>query len=296
MKEIQRAENHSENLGFYYSPEYSEPMLEYVEILAEKYKPVSQEDWECGFYKSRAIGDFAIRYLDNVVDKRALKKYLDNKDLLSTIEAFEYDFEKFWYLCLFILDFSTGMCLNGQKINNSPKEDIEKLARGILQNMESIDFAKLQVATVKSPMKLSLEIKGKHKTIIENADSLFYLAEILVNGLSQAKEDNRLNHSFTLLKFDEKKGKMESDSLSNSIHIWYFATMFISFFELKPPLKVRAKKDSHESFNKLLLISKLIYLIGLSNNDKFDEHEDTLKGYLKQYKNLNINFINGYYM
>jgi hypothetical protein len=298
IKELQRAESHSENLGLYYSPEYNEPLLEYVEILAEKYKPISQEDWECGFYKSRAIGDFAIRYLDNEVDKRALKKYLDDKDLLNTIEAFGYDIEKFWYLCLFILDFSTGMCISGMKLNKSPREYISNLAYEILQNIESVDFDRIEVAKVKESMELVLAIDGKHKTIIADLDSLFYIAMLLNHGLAKFGDLTKLNQSHTEGKYSVKDGKieLEYDPLSEPKHIWFFAKMFLLFFEILPPRRKRKTQQTDIRFNKMLLVSRLIYLVGLTRNEEYETSDERLKGLFKRYRNLNLNMANSYYM
>lgn len=297
MKELQKITDDLEGTFGYYSPDYYDPLLEYVEPLADKYRPVNEEDVNCGYYVSRATGDFVTRYLSDQVDKRKLDKYLQAKEILDTIQALGYDKEKFWYLILFILDYSTGACLNCFKQNSSPKENIDNLSKRMFQNIESIDLNKSKYAELKSPMRLILEIDGKRKTVIEDANTLLYIVAMLTNGLVEYKENFNLNYSFTTMKhiIKDSKVEFEYDTLSNSILIWYFAKMFLYFFELKPPIKGISKKGSLISLNKNLLISRLIYIIGLSKNESFYNSDETLKGYLKQYKNFEINTINGYY-
>jgi hypothetical protein len=298
MKELQKITDDLEGTFSYYSPDYYDPLLEYVEPLANKYRPVNEEDVNCGFYVSRATGDFVTRYLSDQVDKRKLDKYLQAKEILDTIQALGYDIEKFWYLTLFILDYSTGACLNCFKQNSTPKENIDNLSKRMLQNIESIDLNKSRYADLKSPMRLVLEIDGKHKTVIEDTNSLLYIAAMLTSGLEEFGENSNLNYSFTTMNHIIKDGKFEFeyDTLSNSILIWHFAKMFIDFFELKPPVKGTSKKGSLISLNKKLLISRLIYIIGISKNESFYNSDETLKGYLKQYRDLKINTINGYYL
>jgi hypothetical protein len=273
-------------------------LLDYVDLVVSKYRPFTQADWESGCDVPRAIGDFVTRYFDNEVDKRAIKKYLEATEVQDTIKAFGYDKEKFWYLTLFILDYSTGACLNCFKQNSSPKENIDNLSKRMFQNFESIDFNKSKYAELKSPMRLILEIDGKRKTVIEDTNSLLFIFAMLTNGLGEFGENFNLNYSSTWLKHIMKDGKVEFEyhTLSNSVLIWHFAKTFLDFFELKPPIKGTSKKGSLISLNKNLLISRLIYIIGLSRNESFYNSDETLKGYLKQYKNFKINTINGYYL
>lgn len=296
IKELQRAENHSENLSFYYSPEYYDPLLEYVDLVVSKYRPLTQEDWESGCDVPRAIGDFATRYFDNEVDKRSFKKYLEAREVQDTIKAFGYDIEKFWYLTLFILDYSTGACLNCFKQNSSPKENIDNLSKRMFQNFESIDFNKSKYAELKSPMRLILEIDGKRKTVIEDTNSLLFIVALLTNGLGEFGENLNLNYSFTELSHIMKDGKVNFERLSNSVLIWHFAKMLLDFFELKPPISSRRKKGSTISLSKNTFISRLIYTMGLSKSKAYMDSDDALKDCLKQYKNLKINTINGYYL
>ena len=274
-----------------YGYEYDEPLLEYVAILAEKYKPPNQDDLENIFFVSRAIGTFASRYLENDIDKKALQKYLAAKEMLETIDAMGYEVDKFWYLLLFIYDFSNGFCLKGIKINDSPKEQITNLVDGIIYNISSLDHYTRDPIFIK-PAKLVLNIPGKNITI-DNPNALTWLAVMLKEELKKIEDGSKIATGIIDLDFNKH------DLLSKSYRIWYFAKMFLSFFVLQPPKKtigLKNKEGLKISINKNLLITRLLFCIGsLSEKDNQDS-DDTLKGFLKQYKNADIFRINGSYM
>ena len=59
------------------------------------------------------------------------------------------------------------------------------------------------------------------------------------------------------------------------------------FSALHLPSKVKTKADSSErevSYNKLLLISRLLYLMKLASNENFKYSDESLKGIIKSYK------------
>lgn len=297
MEELQRIDDKSNNIQSYYSPAYYEPLLEYVEIIADIYKPLSSEDYECGLVTSKALGNFVYRYFENRIDKSFEKKYLANKDIQETITALGYDVDKFWYLLLFVCDFSCGMCVNGIVPNKSPKEHLKKLSNAIFENLETYDGKTYEIS-FKSSAKIVLEIKGKHKITIEDPNAIYHLAEMLLVELDKFKIGSFLSQSKTEVK--TKNGKIEGVKSSDSFHICYVANMLLKFFDLKPSKRVRQKKGTLISFNKYLFVSKLIVITGLSDNMKLlkndmESSEDKLKEYLREYKKYKFDMINSLY-
>ena len=278
--------------AYYYSPEYCVPLLDYVEILSDEYKPLSPMDMECGFGITRGIGTFLYRYFGEKVDTSFKSKFLANNEVLETITAFGYDVDKFWYMLLFAYDYSNGMCFDGIVKGKSPKKSLTELAMAIYENLKSFDDI-TKTTRFKSPTKIVLDIKGKRKISIEDPVALFYLGSLLLDELDEHDENSVLSQSRKGITLRNRE--IEGKSTSDAVHIWYLAKMLLKFFELKPPIKGNQKKGSLISFNKKLLISRLIYIVGLSKNESFCDSDDTLKGFLKQYKDLEINTINGYY-
>jgi len=296
MEELRKIDDKKDNIHSYYSPDYYEPLLEYVEIIADIYKPLTPEDYECGLITSKAQGNFVYRYFENKIDKSFEEKFLD-KDIQETITALGYDVDKFWYLLLFVYDFSCGMCVNGIVPNKSPKEHLKKLSNAIFENLETYD-GKTNEISFKSSAKIILEIKGKHKISIEDPNAIYHLAEMLLLELDKFKTGSFLSQSKTEVK--TKNGKIEGVTSSDSFYICYVANMLLKFFDLNPPKKTKQKKGTSISSNKYLFVSRLIKITGLSDNmnlvkSDMESSEDSLKGYLNQFKRYKFDMINSLY-
>ncbi len=218
--------------------------------------------------------------------------YLKDEELQETIDAFGLDKEKFWYLILFILDYST--CFSYNKVPDvlSPKNQLEKLSNEIDNNIDSLNETHLKV-TFDKPIKLVLDIKGKRKFVIDDPTTLYVISKLCMNLVNNTSEDSFLNLG-TIPIFNED-GTPNIETVSNSVHIAYFAKMFITFFDNNPQFKGIKKKGKNGLLNKQLLISKLVYITKLSRSKSFLISDETLKGFLKQYKDLKISNPNMIY-
>jgi hypothetical protein len=273
-----------------------EELLSYVFQVANEYCPDVDvdDDGDAYFYPpDYAIFTFKRRYNNNELDcDFNYEGYIKNKNIQDTLSGLRLDSEKFWYLLLFIFDYTRGNCLEGFVRKDTPKEQLTKLIDSIFKNIKNVN--PILKATSYKPIKLTLSIEGERDLVIDNSTVLFHLARFC------SKELNRLDgteYKNTIICDSLNYGEIgdEPQSESNSVHIWYFAKMFIKFFELNPQIKARAKKGSDISYNKLLLISRLVYFARLSRNKNFKVSDDTLKGYLKQYKDYKVNKVNDIY-
>jgi len=275
MRELQEVTDYNE----LFSPGYDEPLLQYVGVLGEKYSPLNDDDKEYGFWVSKATGNFARSYLQNKIDKSKLKEYLKNEDIQNTIKSLGYDAEKFWYLLLFVNDFTIGVCKEGIKFNESPKEQIYKLLKSIDDNSKLINN---EISFTK-PIKIVIE-GLKPKIIMDNPLAIQWLASICCREYKNIEDGSELTWCMG-------GNKIEHNPLADSKQIWYFAKMFLSFFDLRKPQKIKLK-NGDSSTNKKLLVSRLIYLMGLTANENFLDSDDSLKGFLAQYKNFKVERFN----
>lgn len=218
--------------------------------------------------------------------------YLKDEELQETIDAFGLDKEKFWYLILFILDYST--CFSYNKVPDvlSPKNQLEKLSNEIDNNIDSLNETHLKV-TFDKPIKLVLDIKGKRKFVIDDPTTLYVISKLCMNLVNNTSEDSFFN--FGTIPIFNEDGTPNIETVSNSVHIAYFAKMFITFFDNNPQFKGIKKKGKNGLLNKQLLISKLVYITKLSRSKSFLISDETLKGFLKQYKDLKISNPNMIY-
>lgn len=220
---------------------------------------------------------FAFRL--TMIDQSLKQKYLDSKEVQDTLRAFHLDAEKFWYLCLFIKDIVEGYADGYDAI--SPREEISQLV-ALLQKVESDKNDKS--LRNKSNALLSLKL-GKMSVKIDNQLSLGIIKGALYAIL---KTDNRL--------LDADLLNMKRIHKADIYKIAWFNKYLSSFLKDKVADKaVYAFKGSDISTDKSLLISRMIFVLGLSNEENFyieytDEKvkKDYLKGYIKKYKKVEV--------
>jgi hypothetical protein len=297
MQELKKPDNLDVDYDGSYHKYYlacGEPLLEYVAIIANLYYPyrlldlADLADSAHNDIFSNAIVTFAYRYFNNRINKSFEKKFIENKELQETITALGYDVDKFWYLLLFVYDSSCDTCDNGILFNESPREQMIKFTDAILNNVEHCDQDnnRINEVTFKSPTKIELIINGKRTMTIDDPKTIYEFTEICRNKMDEMEMFSVIDHCEIANNFNDEGNTEEKEP--GSIHLSYVARMFLNFFKLKPPKKIRKKKSSTISYNRKLLISKLIYIVGLSMNKNLLFSDDTLKGYLEKYKNYEL--------
>lgn len=220
---------------------------------------------------------FAFRL--TMIDQSRKQKYLDSKEVQDTLKAFHLDAEKFWYLCLFIKDIVEGYADGYDAI--SPREEISQLV-ALLQKVES-DKNDKSLRT-KSNALLSLKL-GKMSVKIDNQLTLGIIKAALYAIL---QTDNRMLDADLLNMTEVHKSVIYKVA-------WF--NRFLSGF-LKDKVADKAiydSKGSAISTDKGLLISRMIFVLGISDDESFFEEyndegvkNDKLKGYLKRYKNVDV--------
>ena len=265
--------------------------LEYMEAIATKYAPdvdidpSTGERYICG---TTALPLFIRRYNQNeLYGNFTYEDYIANKDIQNTLKGLGVNIDKFWFLLLFIFDYTCGTCLDGMKATGIGIEQLTKFAKAIADNHKEINQFGV---SFKKPITISVKVEGKHQIVIDNANAIGYLATTIVNNLKEIEEHPWMQSQQVSMTTNAEE--------KESIQIWLFYKIFNDFFNLSPYNKlfnVRQKKGSTISLSKTLLISRLIYFTKLSTNKNFSEDEFTLKGYIKQYKDKRIDTVNSIY-
>lgn len=218
-------------------------------------------------------------YRLTMIDQSRKQKYLDSVEVQDTLRAFHLDAEKFWYLCLFIKDIVEGYADGYDAI--SPREEIRQLV-ALLQKVET--DKKVNSLRLKSNALLSLKL-GKMSVKIDNQLTLGIIKAALYTAL---QTDNRLLDADLLNMTEAHKSVIYKVAWFNK---------FLSGF-LKDKVADKAiydSKGSAISTDKGLLISRMIFVLGISDDESFFEEyndegvkNDKLKGYLKRYKNVDV--------
>lgn len=208
------------------------------------------------------------------------QKYIENTDIQELIKFFELDRDKFWFLLLFIYDYSESLCINGYDVAPCANEQLYKMSQAILQIVKGFD--EHAGATLNKEAKITLSIKGQKSIVIDNPTALHLLAETI----DQRLDDMDLTETY---RMNYCKRLPDSKPMSDSPHIYYFAQMFLQLFNKQKSIVDKRKKGAKHSVKELELVSRLVYFTKLSTNKKLlDIESQTLKAYLKQYKTLNL--------
>ena len=240
---------------------YSDPSLEYIINLA-----------------GEEVVSFYLRL--SSIDTSRKQKYLDSKEVQDTLRAFHLDAEKFWYLCLFIKDVVEGYADGIDAV--SPREEISQLVA--LLNKVKSDFKRDGTYSLKSNAMLSLKV-DKKTVKIENPLTLGIIKAVLYKFL---QTDNKL--------LDDSSFNMTKIHKAPIYKVAWFNRFLSRFLKDKVADKaIYASKGSAISTDKGLLISRMIFVLGISDDESFYEEynddgvkNDKLKGYLKRYKNVKL--------
>lgn len=280
-------------------------LLEYVEMLACSCHP--DYDWDdevggmapCGT-ASTALFCFCNRYnIKSLIAYYSYEDYISNKDIQDTLQALNIDINKFWYLLLFISDYTASCCLRGEKVQDTPKEAIQKLVNQIENNLE-YNTRRARFSFI-NKMQLSLKTESeKHSIIIEDPTALAFICQ-LWNDVKDGLEHSGI---MNITHIDKEAPETECDT----VHILMFYRLLKEFlFDILPNISTGSNKIqayTTVSTNKTLLISRLVYFTKLSKDERYtgyDKKKDKLcpnflKDQLKSYKDYKISRTNTFYI
>ncbi len=269
-----------------------ENLLEYVTVVSDKFSPdfVFETDGTPISVDSQAPSIFKRRYNNGELSVRfSYEDYMkgeswNNEAAIDIVSALGIDTEKFWYLLLFVYDYVSGSTQNATTFKSSPIEEIENFIGYVESNELSFDSSK--GIEHGKPMALTVSKGREHKFVITEPNTISLIAAICKEALPTLPA----NSIFNRVEIDR-----ENASKSMSVKIWLFAEMFRYFFGQYPQYSNKRKTGNAITKSTLRLISKLVYFVGLSDNEAYNYDDDNLKAIIKQYRNYKIDTINRIY-
>ena len=267
-----------------FNPE-SDPLFDYVNEVAEKFW--GGYDPDMGITPSLAPITFYGRYCNGYIDTSRQKRYEESEEVQGTLKAFGLDSAKFWYLCLLIKDHVEGSTINAIKRNQTHREEIKNLVAELNLLQPDIHPNYINVA---ANGELTLKV-GKHPVRIKDGQTLSLINVALTEFLEKHDEYNDL--------FDTASVDFEDTTILSPIKQLYLFDKYLSWF-IKP---FEASAEIYASKDKRLLVSRMIYLLGISNDKRFDtEYSETgdklnfLKNYLSKCKDVEMPTHNRFYL
>lgn len=271
---------------YYIETEYQ--LLNYMEQVALKFNPDMAYDDEGNMYSygTQALERFKRRYNRGKISINFnYEDYLHNNNIQATLQELGVDIEKFWYLLLFVMDYTSGYCWDAIEVKESPKEQLNKFTSLITDNCSDINH--ISGATFNTPVTITINVKGKQTYTIDNPNAIAYLGMLCANGINGIEENSILSL--------EHSNLIDKITTSDSMRICLFANMLLYFFETNKQFNKRQKKGSTISLSKNLLISRLAYFTKLTTNKNYLEDDDNLKKVIKDYSNKELSTINNFY-
>ena len=269
------------------NPEEYDPLLDYAQNLFDQIHP-DIDPCTGDLFISQVPYLFQMRYAGGQIDVSRKNKYLESEELQDSLRAFGIDKDMFWYLCLCIKDYVEGFTIEAPTTDSTPIEDIKKM-NALLESMDLNFLHGWYNVQASKQASLKLKVEGCKKGVeISNPVVFMALKEAIKDFLDKYGNNPALNSSHVL--FDKPHTHA-------AIHQLYYFNEYLSTF-LKP---LKAIKSVHASKDKQLMVSRMIFILGISDNEDFyEEYNDNgkknyLKGMLRHYKPSTRNTVNKYY-
>lgn len=266
-------------------------VLNYVWDFAMKIhpaKPMVIDDLV--FDGSKAVQIFKKRYNEKLIEiPLTYKEYKSNQEIQSAISAFGIDVDKFWFALLFIWDYVNGLSWQVYEYKNTPANEIKQLSEIISKYEDNPNVNPLtEHITFKQELTLSLQVNGKTVHTINSPNTIKFILSCCQRhqDVLEPKDllDENWDDNIEMTRYYTDK---EPTTLSSTKRICLFAQIFRQFFRTTLYIYTLYNPNKKSPYNITFLISQLIYLTGISENEDFLNDKTTLKGYLSKNKNFN---------
>ena len=248
---------------------------------------------------SEAMPTFKERYNNGLIEMPlTYEEYKKDKEIQTALSALQLDKDKFWFIILFIKDYVDGKCWQAFEYGETPASEIKKLFQSISQYEEHPNANPLtDHITFNEELTLSLQVNGKTIHTIETANAIKFILSCCQEHLDDLnpKDEFDTEHLYDNIEMVSTYPKQQQITASNTKRICLFAQTFKMFFNFLPPFATNYRKGKKNAYDVTFLISQLIYLTGISDNENFLTDKTTLKGYLSKNKKFAWNVQNKNY-
>lgn len=290
----------------------AEPLLKYVVPLADKIDPgfIPPDDiYPEGVYglPSTCPDVFAFRYLEGNIDVSFMERYEESEELLATLEGYGIDKDAFWYLLCFVKDYVDGQ-IYGTPLANTAGQNLKEIIDCLLLPGAKIEIkvpghryeydGRLEMRTIAFAINELMPYIEKESNLAK-----------LVNEFRKEEDENRITavgvHFYNICGY-VNEDKYRKNMIYRQYLFHKYMSMFLEGYQKGTKQVVRINgKQVGISYDKMLLISRALYIVGYTKNDDRSYYEewnddgekknDKLKNALRRYKDLEIRTINGFY-
>lgn len=189
---------------------------------------------------SSAPNKFGNRFGEGKIEGYREEEYLKDQALQKMLKNFGIDKDKFWYLCLFIKDYTLDKTSGSVVSENSPKEDLDDILESLLEGL-----------TFTFPFKASDEVMNilneeKYRPYYEKDEEDGYLKQVVPEEYAEARkkyaeEQKEWKPEYNRLMSFPKE-QLTKDVVSNILKYMLNSQNYKNstwYFEKKPKLSLR---------------------------------------------------------
>lgn len=289
-----------------YDPEIQEPMgySSYLRTFASRYLDgkvdITGKELYCKVASPKAIKTKHIKYSEAIYYGQ--KEHTEQKgndsedneecipDISTTLRAYGIDISKFWYLCVFIKDYAIGETIKGARIEQSTHRELLQEFTKLVDQLKPVLWGGFYKTTGEAELTLKVGKGKKNKIVLNNGHTL----ALIRDGIYWVLENYPSDYiDFSEVDFNNRLKTNRGDT----VRIALFYKYMLWFLDHCTVDNKFVKESIYISKSKILLISRLVYILGLSDNKKFlgEESETYLRTYISGYEDVKTNVDNKFY-
>ncbi len=209
--------------------------------------------------------DFIVLHKDGRLDMSRFpftkEQFLVNKPIICSLRALDIDIEKFWVALLFVYDLTRKQTENVMAIPAPAFDQFRAFAKYLHANLDA---------------QIRIWRGREHGVTIESQEAIQMLGTLLAENSATLFANLSRNVSFKLGDFSLK--------LNNRYKITFVVQCLLPFLKQFKDDDKRSSTPSIVSYNLMLLISRIVYMFGYTENKKFLDSDESINGIWHRYK------------
>ena len=158
--------------------------LEYMKAIAELYVPNLEAEIYKNICTTTALPIFIKRYNQNKLKeygKFTYEKYVVNKEIQDTLKGLGIDIDKFWFLLLFIFDYTCGTCIDGMKGYGTGIEQLKEAVQNIHGTITELELSDTELEEDVVSIPADPEVKNFSFTVVN--EEVYYRENSVMNRM-----------------------------------------------------------------------------------------------------------------
>ena len=242
-------------------------IYEYVHSIGNRMFPAYEIEEDGKEYQvdTACTGDFIVPHKDGKLDMSKFpftkEQFLENTPVIRSLQALGINIEKFWVALLFVYDVVQERTENVQQVPTSVFEEFRTFAKYLQENPDA---------------KIRAWRGREHGATLESDLAKRMLGKLLADNVAELYAKLSNTRSFGLDGF--------SVNLKSCYKITLAVKCFLPLLEKFKEEDNRSTNPNKVSYNRMLLISRIVYFFGYTDNPKFLDNDESISGIWTSYK------------